>query len=191
MDVPLRFVVGLGNPGGRFQGTRHNVGFEVIDSLASRREMSIDRELCGALVGEREGLVLVKPMTYMNRSGFPVRCLLEREGGDPDNVMIVYDDVNLPLGRLRIRSGGSPGGHRGMESIVQNLRSPSVPRLRLGVGAPEGSAELVDHVLSSFDETEAEEARGMVSRAADAVELWLDQGIEAAMNKFNGPANDA
>jgi PTH1 family peptidyl-tRNA hydrolase len=142
-------------------------------------------------VGEGDGLYFVKPMTYMNRSGFPVRCLLERESGDPKDVMIVYDDVNLPLGRLRIRGSGSPGGHRGMESIVQNLRSPSVPRLRLGVGAPEGSSELVDHVLSSFEEAEAEEVRNMITRAADAVDTWLDQGIEAAMNQFNGPANDA
>ena len=102
--------------------------------------------------------------------------------------MVIFDDVNLPLGRLRMRAAGSPGGHRGMESIVENLRTASVPRLRLGVGAPDDSGELVEHVLSSFDEVERKEASLMVSRAADAVDTWLDQGVETAMNLFNGPA---
>lgn len=183
----MSYVIGLGNPGERYRGTRHNVGFEVVDELARRRGIRLERELCGALVGGREDLDLAKPLTYMNRSGYAVRCLLERAGEEPSNALVVYDDVNLELGRLRMRPGGSPGGHRGMESIVQNLRTTDVPRLRLGVGSGDSSEELADFVLSPFSPEEAEAAEAMVVRAADAVETWLADGVEVAMNEHNAP----
>ncbi len=182
----MRYVIGLGNPGERYRGTRHNVGFDVVDELARRRSIAMDREVCGALVGQDDELTLVKPMTYMNRSGYAVRCLLERDGGESDRVLVVYDDVNLDLGRLRLRPGGSPGGHRGLESIVENLRTPKVPRLRLGVGGASGE-ELSDYVLSAFSDEEATAAEEMVARATDAAESWLSEGIDAAMNEFNAP----
>ncbi len=182
----MNYVIGLGNPGERYRRTRHNVGFDVVDELARRRSIALDRELCGALVGHDAELTLVKPMTYMNRSGYAVRCLLERDGGDSATALVVYDDVNLDLGRLRLRPGGSPGGHRGLESIVENLRTTNVPRLRLGVGGGDNQ-ELADYVLASFRDDEAEVAEAMIARAADATECWLGEGVDAAMNKYNAP----
>jgi PTH1 family peptidyl-tRNA hydrolase len=182
-----RDVVGLGHPGGRYERTRHNVGFEVVDELSRRHSIRLDREICGAVVGRGDALTLVKPLTYMNRSGYAVRCLLDRNGDPGSDALIVYDDVALELGRLRLRRGGSPGGHRGMESIVENLRTTEVPRLRLGVGAA-GGEDLADFVLSGFSEDEESEVEAMVSRAADAAECWRIDGVEAAMNRYNAAA---
>jgi PTH1 family peptidyl-tRNA hydrolase len=192
----------LGNPGERYRDTRHNVGFRVVEELARRRGARLGALECGALVGAlprdapadlpetaAAGVLLVQPQTYMNRSGYAVRCLAERHGLAPSDLLIVFDDVHLPLGRLRLRRSGSPGGHRGMESVVENLQSDQMPRLRLGVageaGEPAGGDELVDFVLSPFAEGERAAADEMIARAADACEAWLAQGIEAAMGSFN------
>ena len=180
-------VVGLGNPGERYEGTRHNLGFQVVDELLRRHQLPLDRELCGSLVGRHGDLGLVKPLTYMNRSGYAVRCLLERSEMDPSEVLIVYDDVNLDFGRLRMRPDGNPSGHRGMESVVQNLRTTAVPRLRLGIGAAPDDCELTDFVLSPFRDDEEEGAERMIQHAADAADAWLVEGVESAMNKYNGP----
>ncbi len=182
------YLVGLGNPGEEYRETRHNLGFRVVDELSRRLGIRLDREFCGAIVGSDEARTLVKPLTYMNRSGYAVRCLLERSEDRPADVLVIYDDVNLELGRLRLRPAGDPGGHRGMESIVENLRSTAVPRLRLGVGTAEESRDLADFVLARFTEQESETADGMVARAADAAQAWFEDGIESAMNRFNGPA---
>jgi len=115
-------IAGLGNPGERYRGTRHNLGFRVVDELAGRLGAGPPRLECNALVAAAGGVTLVRPQTYMNRSGHAARCLLERRGFEPGDLMVVYDDVNLPLGRLRMRPKGSPGGHRGMESVVHSLR---------------------------------------------------------------------
>ena len=133
----LRLILGLGNPGERYRDTRHNVGFRVVEELARRRGVRLRTAECASLVGEGPELVLAQPQTYMNRSGYAARCLLERRGLAPQDLLIVFDDVHLPLGRLRLRPSGSPGGHRGMESVLENLRSAEVPRLRLGVGPTE------------------------------------------------------
>ena len=134
-------------------------------------------------------MLLVKPQTYMNRSGWAARCLAERHALEAAAVLVVYDEVNLPLGKLRLRRAGNPAGHRGLESILESLRTAEVPRLRLGV-APPGERppgeDLADFVLSPFAEGEREEAEAMIRRAADAVEVWLREGAEAAMGKFNG-----
>jgi len=188
-----RVVVGLGNPGERYRDTRHNLGFRVVEALARRRGVSIDRLECNALVGRGEGdgcdeLLLVLPQTYMNRSGNAVRCLAERHGLEPEHVLVVYDEVQLPLGRLRLRSGGSPGGHRGMESVVESLRSDRIPRLRLGCAGDDGPPpgdELVDYVLSPFAADEVATAEEMVDLAADACQAWLTEGVDAAMNRYN------
>ncbi len=182
-------IVGLGNPGARYVGTRHNLGFEVVSSLAARRGLQLDTLECNALVAEQAELVLAAPQTYMNRSGFACRCLLQRRGIEVDHLLVVYDDVALPFGRLRLRRSGGPGGHRGMESIVRNLQSEGMPRLRLGVGPSEGeeeSTDLVDFVLSPFSEAEAPEVPALIERATDACELWLQEGVDRAMNRFNG-----
>lgn len=186
---PPRLVAGLGNPGERYAGTRHNLGFRVVEELARRRGIAVAEVECNSRVGRAgDGLLLVMPQTYMNRSGYALRCLAERHGFEPSDLLVVYDEVALPIGRLRMRPGGSPGGHRGLESVVENLRTDRIPRLRLGCGGEDGppaGEELVDYVLSPFRPEEREAADGMVARAADACEAWVARGIEAAMNEFN------
>lgn len=185
-----RMIVGLGNPGPRYQRTRHNLGFEVVVELARRWDVRLNRLVCNATVGRREDeTMLVQPQTYMNRSGYALRCLAEREGCPPERILVVYDEVSLPRGRLRLRPGGSPGGHRGMESVLQNLRTEEVPRLRLGI-APEDAEisgdRLVDYVLETWRGDEVPEVEAMIDRAADACESWLADGMEATMNRYNG-----
>jgi PTH1 family peptidyl-tRNA hydrolase len=184
----VKYLVGLGNPGERYRLTRHNLGFRVVDELARRLQRPLDREVCGALVGGNDELTLVKPLTYMNRSGYSVRCLFERSPASPDEALIIYDDVALALGRLRLRPGGEPGGHRGMESIVENLRTTAVPRQRLGIGAPLEPPDQSEFVLLPFEEEESEAVERMVCRAADAAQAWLAEGVETAMNRYNGPS---
>lgn len=181
-------VLGLGNPGSRYRDTRHNLGFRVVSELAHRRGITLRSEECGAVVADDAGLTLAQPQTYMNRSGYAARCLAERRGVAPAELLVVYDDVHLPLGRLRLRPDGGPGGHRGMESVIQNLQTEGVPRLRLGVGRAEGplpGEDLVQYVLSSFERGELEAAEELVRRGADAVGAWLAEGIDAAMNRYN------
>src|SRR5436305_10240709 len=192
-----RLILGLGNPGEEYRDTRHNVGFRVVEELARRWQLVLDRLECNALAARTEcgdgaegDVLLAKPQTYMNRSGHAAHCFVERYELDPANVLVIYDEVNLPLGKLRLRRAGSPAGHRGLESILESLRTAEVPRLRLGV-APPGETrppgeDLADFVLSPFDPEEREEAEAMIRRAADAVEVWLREGAEAAMMKFNG-----
>src|SRR3954451_4855557 len=185
----MRLLLGLGNPGEPYRDTRHNVGFRVIDELARRWQGPVDRLECNSLAGRRagaegdEGVLLVKPQTYMNRSGYAARCFAERHTLDPAAVLVVYDEVNLPLGKLRVRRAGSPAGHRGLESILENLRSAEVPRLRLGVAGEEKvpGEELADFVLGPFAEAEREAVEEMICRAADACAVWALEGVEAAM----------
>lgn len=139
-------------------------------------------------------VLLAMPQTYMNRSGFAARCLVELHGLDPAALLVVYDEVNLPFGRLRLRRSGSPAGHRGIESILENLRTDQVARLRIGIAGPEGAATaegLVDHVLSPFTPAEEAALAPAVLRAADACEAWLRDGIDAAMSRFNGAPDGA
>lgn len=195
MDAPSaglaprsKLVVGLGNPGERYAATRHNVGFRVVEELARRRGLALSAFECSSLVAAGPGLLLAQPQTYMNRSGYAARCLVERRGFEPDDILVVYDEVQLLLGRLRLRPSGSPGGHRGMESIADGLATDQVPRLRLGIGIeppPPGDA-LPDFVLSPFATQEREAVAEMIARAADACELWLAEGADAAMRRFNG-----
>ncbi len=185
---PPRLIVGLGNPGDGYRDSRHNLGFRVVRQVAGRRGVVIDRLECNALVGRRQELLLALPQTYMNRSGYAARCLVERYELEFENLLVVYDDVELPLGRLRLRRGGGPGGHRGMESVIRNLRTEQVPRLRLGIRPPEEEppADLVEFVLSPFGAEELPEVEALVERAADACEGWLELDFETAMNRFNG-----
>jgi PTH1 family peptidyl-tRNA hydrolase len=189
----MRLILGLGNPGEQYRDTRHNVGFRVVEELARRWQVPVDRLECNSLAGRKAGgegedVLLVKPQTYMNRSGYAARCLAERHDLDPAAVLVVYDEVNLPLGKLRVRRSGSPAGHRGLESIIESLRTSEIPRLRLGV-APEGGVkyeDLADFVLAPFAAEEREAVEEMIRRAADACEVWVGEGMEAAMRGFNG-----
>ena len=190
-----KLVLGLGNPGEPYRATRHNVGFRVVEELARRHGVRLGAPDCGALVGALPAAaggaapaILALPQTYMNRSGWAARCLAERHALTPGDVLVVYDEIHLPLGRLRLRRSGSPGGHRGMESIVENLRTDEVPRLRVGVGGEDGpppGTDLAEYVLAPFGEGEREAVERTVERAAEACEAWLARGVEAAMNEYN------
>jgi peptidyl-tRNA hydrolase, PTH1 family len=182
-----RLILGLGNPGERYRDTRHNAGFLVVEELARRWGLPLDRRECNAFVAQGEAL-LAMPQTYMNRSGWAARCLVESHTIEPPDVLVVYDEVALPLGRLRLRKSGSPGGHRGLESVIENLRTDEVPRLRLGIAPeePPRGEDLVEFVLSPFLPQEREAVAAMVQRAANACEVWLKEGPDAAMQRFNG-----
>jgi PTH1 family peptidyl-tRNA hydrolase len=190
----VKVVTGLGNPGERHRLTRHNVGFRVVDLLADRWGLTGQgRVRDGAarlevqLSDPDERVLLVKPMKYMNLSGGPVRAALRQTGADQaDDLLVVTDDVDLPLGRLRLRREGSAGGHNGLRDIIASLGSNEFNRLRVGIGRPGSSRVTVNHVLATFKPAERELATESIAAAADAVETWLRDGIEAAMNEFNG-----
>jgi PTH1 family peptidyl-tRNA hydrolase len=195
----MRLILGLGNPGEEYRDTRHNVGFRVVEELARRWEIPCDRLECNSLVGrlaagEGSGapagssdILLARPQTYMNRSGYAARCFVESHEIEPSAVLVVYDEINLPLGKLRLRRSGSPAGHRGLESVIENLRTAEVPRLRLGVAQEEKVAgeDLAGFVLGPFDADERETVDEMIRRAADACEAWAREGVDAAMGRFN------
>jgi len=160
----------------------------VVEALARRRGLAFDREECAARVAAGDGLIVAQPQTFMNRSGYAARCLADRYAVEPAGILVVYDDVALPLGRLRLRGRGSAGGHRGMESVIENLQSAEVARLRLGVAPGDGlppGADLAEWVLSPFAPGESEIVEAMTERGADAADCWLDEGADAAMNRFN------
>jgi PTH1 family peptidyl-tRNA hydrolase len=189
-EVALQLIVGLGNPGPQYANTRHNCGFMVVDRLAERWgiPLALEKQFQGsygegfALGGKRR---LLKPATYMNRSGEAVRAVLDWYKLDPRSVLVVYDDADLPLGRLRLRGSGSAGGHNGMKSVIQHLGSEAFPRLRLGVGRPKGNQDMVGHVLGRFEPTEQAVLERVLRAAVEAVECCLQEGLRAAMNRFN------
>jgi len=191
----VKLIVGLGNPGRSYHGTRHNVGFAVADDLARRREVAFEHGRANALTARvgtgDETLFFVKPLTMMNLSGEAVGGLAHFYKIDPSDIIAVADDVNLPLGRLRLRGSGSAGGHNGFRSIIACLGSDMFPRLRVGVGRGDPRRDLADHVLARFDPDEAGEVERAIARAADAVETFLAEGIEAAMNRFNRAEDSA
>ena len=185
----MRLVLGLGNPGPRYASTRHNVAWLVLDTLAGRYGAGEGGP--GALYRARQARVggeevaLVQPLTYMNASGEALAEWTRRHGLDPDGLLVVSDDVYLPLGTVRLRAGGSSGGHRGLESIEAALGGREYARLRIGVGEAESAAGLREHVLEEFTPEEQPALEEAVRLAADAVECWATQGILPAMNRFN------
>ncbi|MEO7118130.1 MAG: aminoacyl-tRNA hydrolase [Candidatus Limnocylindrales bacterium] len=184
----MKIVVGLGNPGKQYEDTRHNVGWMVLDRIADRagwsgRGKSRDSaSVARGRVGDLD-LVLVKPLTYMNLSGEAVRKVLQREHAPLADLLIVFDDFDLPLGRLRLRAEGSAGSHNGMRSIVGELGTQKIARLRVGIGEPSRTA--IDHVLSRFDGAERRTVELVVDAAADAVEDWARDGVARAANQWN------
>ncbi len=181
----IRLVAGLGNPGPEYEHTRHNIGFLVVDRVAADFGSTWEKSSkWGALLAKRGDSLLVKPTTYMNRSGEPLLMIAQFYKIEPREALIVLDDLALPLGRLRLRANGGPGGHNGLESIIIQFGTEDIPRLRIGIGAAprEGS---VEYVLSRFFEEEKPLVRSTIDRAAEAVKCAIDNGLVSAMNTFN------
>jgi PTH1 family peptidyl-tRNA hydrolase len=185
----VKAIVGLGNPGPQYRGTRHNVGFEVVDLLARRASVGFESAPAEALIAKwrrpDDSILLVKPLTFMNLSGQAVGELARYFKIDVADLLVVVDEVHLPLGKLRARKRGSAGGHNGLKSVIAHL-GDEFARLRVGVGRGTDQRNLADHVLSRFEKDEAAEAERMTARAADAAEMFITSGIEAVMNTFNG-----
>ena len=183
----MKAIIGLGNPGPRYKGTRHNVGFEVIDELARRAGAPFESAPAEALLAKwrARDTLLVKPLTFMNLSGQAVSELARYFKIDPVDLLVIVDEAQLPLGKLRARARGSAGGHNGLKSIIAHL-GDEFSRLRVGVGRGDGQRDLADHVLAKFEKSEAAEVERMTTRAADAAEMFIASGIEAVMNGFNG-----
>ena len=189
-----KLIVGLGNPGSQYENTRHNVGFCIIDQLLSQRNLDRFRSVCQSLVVEQPNpenadhkLIFAKPMTYMNHSGVAVSMLVEKYGIDLEKLCVLYDDLNLDLGVLRCRRSGTHGGQKGMQSIIKHLDSDAFSRIRIGIGKPSG--EFTDHVLARFADQEIDKIEPAISRAVEAVEIFIKDGINVTMNQFNGKAN--
>ena len=184
-------LVCLGNPGDKYENTRHNVGFMVADEIAERQSKPIQRlkfkALTNVLTISGEKVLVMKPITYMNLSGEAVRQAVDFYKISPDRVLVVSDDTALPVGRLRIRVKGSAGGHNGLKNIIQHLGTDQFPRLRVGVGEkPHPDYDMADWVLGKFTGEDKKTIEAAVKRAADAIECILDQGIDRGMGKFNG-----
>jgi peptidyl-tRNA hydrolase, PTH1 family len=194
-------IAGLGNPGRKYERNRHNIGFRVVDELVRRHDLGPLREkfggqaATGAIAGQRA--LLLKPMEFMNLSGFAVQRAVQFHGNDPEKILVVHDEIDLPFARLRLKAGGGHGGHNGVRSIVEQLGTGDFLRVRVGVGRPErqaaagapvgpGQGRVSGHVLGDFPSEMDREVGELVARASDAVEAILARGIRAAMNDFNG-----
>jgi peptidyl-tRNA hydrolase, PTH1 family len=183
----MKLVAGLGNPGRRYDGTRHNVGFDVVDLLATRQraEWTMAPRGIEALVAKYSDTLLAKPLTFMNLSGAAIQGLLQFYKIEPVDMIVIVDDVNIELGRLRTRPRGSAGGHNGLKSIIGVLGSDEFARLRIGVGRGDDRRDLADHVLAKFGADERAVIAEAVGRSADAAELFVAEGIGPVMNRFN------
>ncbi|UCE03423.1 MAG: aminoacyl-tRNA hydrolase [Candidatus Latescibacterota bacterium] len=188
-------VFGLGNPGPRYARTRHNLGWMVVEELAARGRGRFQRERSGYDLARVElhgvELLLVKPLTYVNRSGSAARAVVASSALPVQRFLVVVDDVHLPFGRLRLRPSGSAGGHNGLISIEMHLESQAYPRLRIGVGAPAAGEALEQHVLAPFSSEELAKLESVTGRAADAVEQVVQFGVEAVRSKINAPRPEA
>jgi PTH1 family peptidyl-tRNA hydrolase len=190
----MKLVVGLGNPGSKYQGTRHNVGFELIDRLAQGGAAAAFSHKFEGLLAETEidfrRVLLLKPQTFMNLSGRSVGQAVRFYKVAPSDLLVVCDDLSLPLGKLRLRPGGSDGGQKGLRDITSHLGTDQFPRLRIGIGDRD-QIEATDYVLSRFRSSERPVIDDALILASQAVAVWVTQGIEAAMNRFNGPVGQA
>ena len=188
----MKLVVGLGNPGRRYAKTRHNLGYRTVDLLAERWGASVTRERFSGLAGLAsfggQEIMLLKPTTFMNRSGESVLAARQFYKLPLDDVMVVLDDLDLPVGRVRVKRGGSSGGHKGLTDVLRRLGTDDVARIRIGIGSAAGRGT-VDHVLSRADEDESVVLDRGVAVATDVVVCWIREGVERAMNRFNGPSD--
>jgi len=183
----IRLVVGLGNPGPEYDKTRHNIGFELVDQIAAERKLKWAKEhkFRSKIALDGSSLVLAKPLTFMNLSGNAVSRLMRHYKLLPSQILIVYDDIALPLGTLRFRANGSAGGHNGIKSLIEYLGTEDFPRLRIGIGATPGNEPLTDHVLGRFGQEEWSEMEKVLAIAVDGVNCALSAGLDSAMNQYN------
>jgi PTH1 family peptidyl-tRNA hydrolase len=185
----LKVVVGLGNPGKKYSGTRHNIGFDVLELLSKRHASDrwrgrFEAETTEILVGS-ERVLLAAPQTYMNLSGRSVRSVISFFRIPLSSLLVICDDMNLPCGRLRLRRSGTAGGQKGLKNVIDQLGTTEFPRLRIGVGRPAAGEDIVNYVLQPFSKSERAAVDEAIQRAADGVECWLSDGIDAAMTRFN------
>ena len=186
----MKLIVGLGNPSQKYEGTRHNVGFTVIDVLAEEYHITVNsnhhKALCckGWIAGE--SVLLAKPLTYMNLSGESVRPLADYYKVEPEDILIIYDDISLEPGKIRVRAKGSAGGHNGMKSIIQHLGTEAFPRVRLGIGEKPAQMDLADYVLGHFNKEEQALMKEAAQTAVEAVTCYIEHGIAETMNRYNG-----
>jgi PTH1 family peptidyl-tRNA hydrolase len=184
-EPPIRLVAGLGNPGPEYAATRHNIGFMVIDQLAAQSGSAWEKSSKWETLSAKFGAVLlIKPLSFMNRSGYPLLAVAQFYKIEPQQVLVVLDDFTLPVGRVRLRARGGSGGHNGLDSVITQFGTEEIPRLRIGIGAApcEGS---VDYVLSRFFDDEKPIVRAMIDRAVEALKCAIDNGLVSAMNRFN------
>jgi PTH1 family peptidyl-tRNA hydrolase len=188
VEKPI-IIVGLGNPGKKYEKTRHNVGFYAIDILSAKYGIKVNRLKHKALIGEGDikgkRVLLVKPQTFMNLSGESINEIAEWYKLPMENIVVIYDDVDLPVGAIRIRPKGSSGTHNGMKSVIYQLRSDEFPRIRIGIGKAPEEWDLADYVLSRFGREEETEIAKSIERAAEAAAMIVQSGVEAAMNRYN------
>lgn len=186
----MKIVVGLGNPGSKYKGTRHNVGFDVIDALVERHafgaraKSKFNANVNEVMIGTTK-VVLMSPLTYMNLSGQSVRAAIDFFKLDLEDLMVVCDDLNLDVGRIRIRAKGSAGGQNGIKDIINRLGTQDFPRLRLGIGRPPANWDVADYVLGKLDDVDQKLIGDSVKQAATACEYWVENGVQATMNRFN------
>jgi len=189
-DRVMKLIVGLGNPTGQYEGTRHNVGFEVIDRLVDEYGIGLDMVKHKGMYGkgriEGQTVILLKPMTYMNLSGESVAAVASYYKIEPSDIIVVYDDINLDVGRLRVRGKGSAGGHNGIKNLIAHLHTEEFPRVRVGVGMKPPRMDLADYVLSRFTKEEQEKMNEGYDRAVKAVAMLVSDELEQAMNDYNG-----
>lgn len=181
-------IVGLGNPGKEYEGTRHNIGFETIDYLSKKYNIDVNRTKFKGVFGEgfinNKKVVLLKPSTYMNLSGESIREAINFYKLESEEVLVIYDDISLEVGKIRIREKGSAGGHNGIKSIIANMSTDVFPRIKIGVGQPKG--DLVSHVLGKFSQEEINDLNEVIEASSEAVEIIVKDGTKEAMNKLNG-----
>ena len=185
----MHIIIGLGNPTSKYQATRHNIGWDAITRLSDDYKIPLDfkrhKAICGKGFIEGEKVILVQPLTYMNLSGESVRELVDYYKVSPDEIIVIYDDISLDVGQLRIRKKGSAGGHNGIKSIISHLGTEEFPRIKIGVGGKPQGWDLADYVLSRFPKEEQEAVREALKDTSDACSMILSDGIENAMNQYN------
>lgn len=189
MAASQRIIIGLGNPGPEYADTRHNIGYRVADAVAGRARFALDQHFASAEAGEgrwkSRPFIVAKPLTYMNRSGETARALLRRTKSTAAEMLVVVDDIHLPLGTIRIRRGGGTGGHNGLEDIADRLGTTDFPRLRIGVGSDFNRGGQSDYVLSPFEPDEQELVDQVVKRSAEAALCFVAEGLQTTMNRHN------